>query len=76
MGESGGDGRPPLLQGALLLDLDDYRRFRHRVRRLYGYELEMERVATLASGVRPIFARVQEAAEDFERWLSERADNP
>ncbi|MGH8068624.1 MAG: nucleotidyltransferase family protein, partial [Candidatus Entotheonellia bacterium] len=48
MGEPGGQGRPPLFSGSLLLELDEYRRFRHRVRHIYGYELEAERVLTLA----------------------------
>jgi hypothetical protein len=47
MGEPGGHGRPPLFHGSLLVDLDEYRRFRPRVRHLYGYELEVERVLSL-----------------------------
>jgi predicted nucleotidyltransferase len=69
MGESGGGGRPPLFSGRLLLDLDEYRRFRHRVRHIYGYQLEAERVLALARGVKPTFARVREAVEIFGRWL-------
>lgn len=69
MGEPGGGGRPPLFSGSLLLGLDEYRRFRHRVRHIYGYELEEERVLALAQGVKPILAQVQKAVEIFGKWL-------
>ena len=36
MGAVGGEGRPAVFRGPLLLELDDYRRFRHRVRHIYG----------------------------------------
>ena len=57
-----------LLSG-LHLELDDYRRFRHRVRHLYGYELEGERVLGLARGVRGMAARVREAVGVLGEWL-------
>ena len=40
--------RPPLFSQNLLSDTDEYRRFRHRLRHIYGYELEAARVITLA----------------------------
>ena len=61
MGAPGGQGRPAVFGGPLLLELDDYRRFCHRVRHLYGYELEGEGVLGLARGVRGIADRVREA---------------
>jgi predicted nucleotidyltransferase len=73
MGEHGQSGRPALFSGPLLLDLDEYRRFRHRVRHIYGYELEGERVLTLARAVRPLFERVREAVEQFGVWLVRQA---
>jgi predicted nucleotidyltransferase len=73
MGEPGGSGRPPLWSGSLLLDLDEYRRFRHRVRHIYGYELEAERVLVLARGVGPLLARVREAVVVFREWLETQA---
>jgi predicted nucleotidyltransferase len=73
MGEPGGGGRPPLFGGLLLLELDEYRRFRHRVRHIYGYELEAERVLALARGVKPVLARVRKALEVFGQWLESQA---
>lgn len=67
MGESGGQDRPPLVGGQLLLELDEYRRFGHRVRHIYGYGLDPHRVRDLAGNVPPVFNRVQEAVESFSR---------
>jgi hypothetical protein len=75
MGEPGGHGRPPLFGGALLLDLDEYRRFRHRVRHIYGYELEAERVLTLGRGVKSLRERVKTSIADFNRWLEGQVDS-
>lgn len=69
MGEAGPSGRPPLFNALLLLELDEYRRFRHRVRHIYGYELETERVLTLAHGVEPLYTRVRDAVQRFSEWL-------
>ncbi len=74
MGEPGGQGRPPLFSGSLLLELDEYRRFRHRVRHIYGYELEAERVLTLARGVKPMLERVKTSVAAFNRWLEGQAE--
>jgi len=73
MGEPGGSGRPPLLRGSLLLQLDESRRFRHRVRHIYGYALEAERVLNLARGAQPTLAQVRTAVEVFNTWLASQA---
>ena len=73
MGESGGHSRPPLFDTALLAELDQYRRFRHLVRHIYGYELEAERVQVLASRVPALVVRITTAVERFKTWLTARA---
>lgn len=73
MGEPGGKERPRLFDSSLLLELDEYRRFRHRVRHIYGYELEAERVLALARGVRSVLRRVEAAVAIFSVWLEEQA---
>jgi predicted nucleotidyltransferase len=73
MGEPGGGGRPPLFGGSLLLELDEYRRFRHRVRHIYGYELEATRVLALARGVASVFGRLRAAVVTFNRWIEGQA---
>ena len=74
MGEPGGHGCPPLFGGSLLLDLDEYRRFRHRVRHIYGYELEAERVLILGRGVKSLLERVKTSVAAFNRWLEGQAE--
>ncbi len=69
MGAPGGEGRPAVFGEPLLLELDDYRRFRHRVRHIYGYELEGERVLELAREVRGVAERVREAVGVLGEWL-------
>ncbi len=73
MGEPGGKGRPPLFRGSLLLDLDEYRRFRQRVRHIYGYELEAERVLTLARGAKSMLEHVKTSVAAFTQWLEAQA---
>jgi predicted nucleotidyltransferase len=74
MGEPGGHGRPPVFSGSLLLDLDEYRRFRHRVRHIYSYELEAVRVLTLGRGVKSLLERVKTSVAAFNRWLEGQAE--
>jgi predicted nucleotidyltransferase len=74
VGDPGGKGRPPLFSGSLLLDLDEFRRFRHRVRHIYGYELEAARVLTLARGVKSVLERVKAAVATFTGWLEAHDD--
>jgi predicted nucleotidyltransferase len=73
MGESGGNGRPPLFRGSLLLELDEYRRFGHGMRHIYGHELEVERVLTLGRGAEPLLERVKTSVAAFSGWLEEQA---
>ncbi len=73
MGEIGGEGRPPVFGGSLLLELDEYRRFRHRVRHIYGYELESERVLALARGAGAVLVLVREAVRALSEWLTRQA---
>jgi hypothetical protein len=75
MGEPGGHGRPPVFSGSLWLDLDKYRRFRHRLGHLYGYELEAARVLTLGRGVKSLLACVKTSVAAFNRWLEGQAES-
>ncbi len=71
--EPGGDNRPPLWSGALLLELDEYRKFRHLERHIYKIELKPERVITLAENVEPVFNKIKLAVARFEQWLEQQA---
>ncbi len=71
--EPGGQARPPLWERSLLLKLDAYRRFRHRVRHLYNLDLDSKQVLALAQPVPALFGQVQQAVEQFGEWLVERS---
>jgi len=72
MADPGGYNRPALFSGNLLLELDEFRRFRHRVRHIYGYELDPDRVFILAQATETTFMAVQAAVEHFTQWLEQQ----
>lgn len=72
--EPGGNNRPPLWSGALLLDLDEYRKFRHLERHIYKIELKPNRVMALAENVEPVLGKIKLAVTVFERWLQKQAE--
>jgi len=69
MAEIGGENRPPLWQGSLLLQLNDYRKFRHLARHNYNLQLRKERVLELAKQIDIIIAKIQESIAIFNQWL-------
>lgn len=73
MGKPVNSGRPALFADPLLRQLDEYRRFRHRVRHIYGYELEAERVMELAQGADALVEQVKTAVVVFGKWLEQQA---
>ena len=72
--EPGGNNRPPLWSGALLLELDEYRKFRHLERHIYKIELKPDRVITLAEGVEPVFSKIKSAVGVFFQWLEQQVE--
>lgn len=73
MAEPGGCDRPPLWSGALLLDLSEYRKFRHLRRHNYDIKLKSERVIALAK-VSPVYQKIKLAVASFLLWLDEKAE--
>jgi predicted nucleotidyltransferase len=71
--EPGGHNRPPLWSGALLLELDEYRKFRHLERHIYKIELKPDRVLILAQNVEPVFQKIRSTISVFDRWLEQQA---
>lgn len=70
---TGINGRPPLWEGSLLLDLDEYRKFRHLNRHNYNFKLQSDRVLTLAQKVDPVANQVKLAVNQFNQWLLQQA---
>ncbi|MGJ3247571.1 MAG: nucleotidyltransferase family protein [Elainellaceae cyanobacterium] len=67
--EHGGNDRPPVWSGALLFDLDEYRRFRHVVHHKYGDELHPDYVLKLAELAPQMAPKIKEAIAHFNEWL-------
>lgn len=72
--DRGGDDRPALWSRSLLVQLDEYRRFRHLVHHRYSTELKAESVLALAKLVPPTLANIRQAVRVFKQWLENRAD--
>ncbi len=72
--EPGGNNRPPLWSGALLLELDEYRKFRHLERHIYKIELKPDKVITLAENVELVFNKIKSSVDLFSNWLEQRAE--
>ncbi len=71
--EPGGNDRPPLWSGALLLELDEYRKFRYLTRHIYKIDLKPTQVITLGENVELVFNKIKSAVEIFLQWLEEQA---
>jgi hypothetical protein len=61
--------RPALLSGASLSLLDQYMRFRHRIRNIYSFNLIPERVKALVENLPDVFQRVSSEILDFAQFL-------
>lgn len=69
MANSGGDNRPPLWDNSLLLELNEYRKFRHIERHLYKIDLQANRVLNLSENILPTFDKIKVAIAIFNQWL-------
>ena len=74
MAAPGPRGRPAVLSSGLIGRLDAYRRFRHRARHIYGFELDWGKVQELADGMRSLYKRVMDELASFGRWLQARVE--
>jgi hypothetical protein len=61
--------RPQVLSVDTATALDEYRRFRHVVRNVYAFELDLERIEQLAVNLRPAFARASRELAAFAAFL-------
>jgi len=70
--EPGGENRPPLWHGSLLMELDAYRRFRHVVHHKYGDDLRPDYVLELAEMAPGMLPKIQGAIAQFTDWLEQQ----
>jgi hypothetical protein len=61
--------RPALLSEETVAFLEEYLRFRHRVRNIYSFNLIPERVKGLVEVLPGIYKQVRSNLEDFSEFL-------
>lgn len=61
--------RPAVLDGGLVQQLDEYLRFRHLFRNIYGFDLEWERCRELLGERSVVFAALEQQLGAFEEFL-------
>jgi predicted nucleotidyltransferase/sulfur carrier protein ThiS len=71
--DPGGENRPPVWQGSLLLELNEYRRFRHIDHHRYKHELKLSRVLELAQMAQQSYLKIQQDLNQFNQWLEQQA---
>lgn len=67
-------GRPALLAPATLENLREYLAFRHVVRNIYGFELDVERIERLVTRYPAVWGQVEADIQRFVDWLHMLAD--
>jgi len=65
--------RPAVITGTLCNELEEYLRFRHLFRGLYGFELETEKMAPLFERIDPVFAELEKQIAVFLQTLADLA---
>ena len=63
------DVRPPVIQMATADQLDEYRKFRHRIRNIYTTNLDPERMAHLVLHLPALWPQIRSELEIFARFL-------
>jgi hypothetical protein len=61
--------RPAVISDSTLILLDDYRRFRHLVRNIYGYHLDPAQMKGLLDNAPVVLTQTQQELLDFASWL-------
>ena len=66
--------RPALISEESVAMLDEFLRFRHRIRNIYSFNLVPDRIKVLVEKLPSVFQRVKSNLIDFVQFL-ERASN-
>ncbi|WP_201771673.1 hypothetical protein [Thermotoga sp. RQ7] len=66
--------RPAVISKKLRETLDEYLRFRHVFRNVYGYLLQWERMKPLLEKAGAVYERFEEEIERFKDFLRELAE--
>ena len=67
--------RPPVVSQKILEDLDEYRRFRHVLRNVYAFDLEVTRIKPLIERSPEIFIQLKQELSDFSDLLDKISES-
>jgi hypothetical protein len=67
------DVRPPVLRSDTATRLDEYRKFRHRIRNIYATNLDPERMAPLVAGLTALWPAIRQELAAFAAFLDDLA---
>lgn len=67
--------RPPVISDELQEHLEEYLRFRHLFRNIYGYKLKWERIAPLAKNLPDLNKRIRQEVLEFRNFLNQMKEN-
>ncbi len=67
------DVRPPVLEQDTANKLDEYRKFRHRIRNIYATNLDPDRMAHLVTGLTSLWPQIRAQLAAFTEFLNELA---
>ena len=65
--------RPGVLQPDTAARLDEYRKFRHRIRNIYATNLDPDRMEHLVTGLATFWPQLRAELAAFARFLAELA---
>lgn len=67
--------RPSVLSQKILENLDEYRRFRHVLRNVYSFDLEVTRIKPLIERLPDIFIQLKQELSDFSDLLDKISES-
>ncbi len=67
--------RPAVISDELREILEEYLRFRHLFRNIYGYKLKWERISPLAKKLSDINKRIRTEIKEFRKFLIQMKEN-
>lgn len=67
------DVRPPVIRSHTAARLDEYRKFRHRIRNIYATNLDPARMAALVIGLPILWPAIRQELAAFAAFLDDLA---
>jgi hypothetical protein len=67
--------RPALFSEETLASMDEFRRFRHRIRNIYSFNLVPERIKALVEKLPGLSEKINTSLQDFAQFLDRVSDS-